>query len=218
MNVIDLGLIEYKKALDFQTEVLQKRIRGQIIDTLIIVEHYPVLTLGRIQKKEDIVSDIFFKEKNIPIILSNRGGAVTYHSPGQLVIYPIVDLREAKAMDISKYIDLLENITAAALNSLGVPTEPNGQRRGVWAFGKKIAFIGIGVRRWVTFHGLSVNINNDIEPFGYIHPCGERDIKVTSAKALLGRELDISVVKERFMEFFTKEAFSEVSKDAVAVA
>jgi lipoyl(octanoyl) transferase len=208
MEVRDLGISGYEEVLELQGELVQKRLAGEGEDTLIIVEHPPVVTLGRLSGNDSIVEKGYFEERGIPVIATGRGGKITFHAPGQLVLYPILDLKEKKK-DVSFFIDFLEKTTARSLNRLGVQAERNDRRRGVWAGGKKIAFIGIALKRWITFHGVSVNINNDIEAFERMHPCGEADIKVTSAKEALGHGLEMGEVKQVFAEEFARDLESE---------
>ncbi len=212
MDICDLGIVDYEDALCFQTDLWRKRVEKKVPDTLIMVEHEPVVTLGRVADESSMIDRELFEKKGISVVSTGRGGNITYHAPGQLVLYPIVDLAEKKR-DITFYIDFLEKTAARALNRFGVPAGRDEKRRGVWAGGRKIAFIGIAVKRWVTFHGVAVNINNDTTPFSGMHPCGESDIRVTSAKEVLGRELDMSEVKrvfaERFVEDFGREYSSQ---------
>jgi len=203
MDIVDLGIIDYKKALDVQIDLLKKRIDVKVPDTLIILEHEPVVTLGRIAGEEALLDPSYFEENKIPVLKTGRGGKNTYHAPGQLVLYPIVDLGAKR--DISFYIDFLERTVSRSLAKLGISSEANLARRGVWASGKKIAFIGIAVKKWVAYHGVSININNGIEPFLHMHPCGESDIRVTSAKEVMGRELDMDEVKKIFAEQFAED-------------
>jgi lipoate-protein ligase B len=210
MDVIDLGLKEYMEALAVQQDVLLKRIERRVPDTLLIVEHYPVITMGRSSLDNTVLDRRFFDEKGIEIIRTRRGGAITYHAPGQLVFYPVVDLRDKKR-DISLYIDMIEKAVTSAFVSLGVPASCGGGRRGVWVEEKKIAFIGISLKNWVTYHGVSVNINNDIVPFEKIDPCGEAGIRVTSARIFLGKELDMSEAKNVFADAFTRVLEQEYS-------
>jgi lipoate-protein ligase B len=204
MDVRDLGIAGYEDVLYLQEKLVRGRIEGKIPDTLIIVEHQPVVTLGRVAKKESVIDRSFFDARSIPVIETSRGGKITYHAPGQIVLYPIIDLREKKK-DVTFYIDFLEKVAVKSLARFGVPAARDEKRRGVWARGKKIAFIGVAFKRWIAYHGVSVNINNDLEPFLRMHPCGEPDIRVTSAKEILKRELDLAEVKKVVAEQFARE-------------
>jgi lipoyl(octanoyl) transferase len=204
IEVIDLGIIRYKEALKVQEDVLLKRIAGETGDTLIILEHEPVVTLGRLGGADSIIDRSFFIKNGIDVVNAPRGGEVTCHMPGQLVIYPVIDLGELKR-DVSFYIDFLEKAVLRALVSLGVAANRRPGERGVWVDGLKIAFTGIAVKKWVTYHGTAVNINNSMILFEKIHPCGEKDIRVTSASKCLGHRLDMQRVKKVFADEFDRE-------------
>lgn len=208
MYVLDLGILEYGEALGLQEKTVSRRLSGDVPDTIIMLEHYPVLTLGRLSEDNSILDIRFFEKFDIPVIRTRRGGKITYHAPGQLVIYPIIDLRK-KLKDVSFFVDVLERAVSASLNALGVRALPGGDRRGVWVDGGKIAFIGVAFKNWVAYHGVAVNINNDISPFERIDPCGEKGIKVTSAAACLGRDLDMKNVKKVFASVFAAEIEKE---------
>jgi len=208
VEICDLGVIGYEKALCLQTELVGRRIEGKAPDTLLVVEHERVVTLGRTEKAAGIIDEAFFEKQRIPVISTGRGGKVTYHAPGQLVFYPVIDLG-SKKRDISFYIDFLEKTAAKSLKRLGVPAERCQGKRGVWVEGKKIAFIGVAVKKWITFHGFAVNINNDITPFLHMAPCGESDIRVTSVKDWMGREADMLSAKEIFADQFVKDLEEE---------
>ena len=203
MEILDLGPRRYGEALETQKAVLAARIAGEVPDTLIVTEHYPVVTLGRTSREEDIDRG-FFGSQGIDVLESARGGKNTFHGPGQLVLYPVIDIGEKKK-DIAFYIDFLERAVARSLGMLGVPASRLEAKRGVWVGGKKIAFIGVAVKKWVTYHGVAVNINNGTGPFRHMSPCGERDIEVTSAKEYLGHEVDMARAKTVFQDVFSNE-------------
>lgn len=215
MEVIEMGTTPYLKALEVQNDLLEKRIDGEIPDTLLVLEHAPVVTLGRLAGEESALDRSYFQRNEIPVVRTVRGGRNTYHAPGQLVLYPMIDLGR-KRKNIALYIDFLERTVAASLEALGVPAEENLERRGVWVGGKKIAFIGIAVKKWVTYHGISININNGLEPFRRMHPCGESDICVTSASEVLGRTLDMSDVRKIFIEQFLSSFEKEYTLEETA--
>lgn len=200
--------MDYRESLCVQLDILDKRIRGLIPDTLLMVEHYPVLTMGRLSRSEEVIDRRYFEERAIPVVKTARGGRATYHGPGQLVLYPIMDIG-VKNRDIAFYLDMLEKTVANSLNELGVPAKRESGRRGVWSGGKKIAFTGIAVRKWVTYHGVSVNLNNSIEPFFKMHPCGEASIRVTSVREVTGGEIDMKKAREVFAARFVLDAEKE---------
>ena len=213
VKVIDLGITKYSDALVFQEDLLLKRISGRTEDTLVITEHYPVITLGRQFSEENILDPEYFKNKGIDILKTGRGGKITYHAPGQIVLYPVIDLR-GKKKDVSSYIDFLEKTVTESLKQIGVQARRDN-RRGIWVQNKKIAFIGIGIKQWVTYHGVSININNDIDPFLRINPCGESNIKVTSLKEELGHEADIEKTKEILAKRFEEDLVREYGVETV---
>ncbi|MFC1480099.1 lipoyl(octanoyl) transferase LipB [Candidatus Omnitrophota bacterium] len=208
VEIRDLGVVGYADVLRTQNDLLDKRIAGEIPDTLIMVEHDPVVTLGRVAEAASIIDKDFFDKQGISVISTGRGGKITYHAPGQLVLYPILSLSE-KRRDIGFYIDFLEKTTVNSLRRMGVAAERTEKSRGVWVEAEKIAFIGVAVKRWVTFHGVAINLNNDITPFTRMHPCGQSDIRVTSAKERLGREVNMMDAKKIFAEQFIKDLEAE---------
>ena len=214
LEIIDLGLISYSDFLTVQSDLLDKRINGLIEDTLVVAEHTPVVTLGRLSREEEVSDKDFFIDKNIPVIRTNRGGNATYHGPGQIVLYPVVDLAD-KQKDVSAYIDLLEKTICRSMECLGVAVSKNGQKRGVWFGEEKVSFIGVAFKKWVSFHGVSVNINNDITPFEHIDPCGEQGIKITSVKKILGMNMDMVKVKKILTEQFIKDLESSYVDEKV---
>lgn len=207
INVLELGVIKYLDAFKLQEELLRRRIEGTIPDTLIVLEHESVLTLGRLSSEENIIDRRYFDENRIDILKTRRGGKITYHAPGQIVLYPIIDLRDKKK-DVSFYIDFLERTVARSLSAMGVEVDEK-KRRGVWSGEKKIAFIGIGINSWVSYHGVSVNVNNSLDAFRKINPCGEENIEVTSVKECLGIEVDIKRAKHIFAKEFTRSLEEE---------
>ena len=207
LEILDLGTVDYEDALRVQEDLLHRRIDGDMPDTLVVLEHEPVVTLGRANGEDGTIDRDFFAKKGIPVLSTGRGGRITCHMPGQLVMYPVIDLSD-KERDVSFYIDFLEKTVSNALDRLGIAAVRDKERRGVWVDGRKIAFIGIAVKKWVTYHGVAVNINNDLKPFEFMHPCGEADIRVTSAKECLGHEVSMEEVKRAFAAEFKRDLSS----------
>ncbi|HPS20266.1 MAG TPA: lipoyl(octanoyl) transferase LipB [Candidatus Omnitrophota bacterium] len=201
LAVLDLGVTRYGDAFRIQLDNLEKRITRGIPDTLIVTEHEPIVTLGRLSSDSNILNTKYFGDNSISIERTNRGGDVTYHAPGQLVFYPIVDL-SAWGRDIATYIDFLEISVMKALIEIGVCAERIRDVRGVWARDRKIAFTGVAVKKWITYHGVSVNVNNDVEPFRHMNPCGIKNIKVTSVMNELGASQDLNRIKDIFCRHF----------------
>ncbi len=208
MEIMDLGIKSYDDALCVQREVLLRRIEGKSDDTLILVEHHPVVTLGRLSGDDSIPCRGHLEKKGIPVVSVGRGGRATFHAPGQLVMYPIIDL-SGKKKDIARYIDFLEKTVARSLVKIGVQAARVKEQRGIWVGAKKIAFTGVAVKKWVTYHGVAININNDTGGFSLIHPCGDKNMEVISARELLGRALDMSKVKAVFIDQFRRDIEKE---------
>ena len=182
-ELIDLGRIGYAGALDLQHDLVERRKRGEIPDQLLIVEHSHVITMGRNGHAENLLaSPEILLGAGIELHYTDRGGDVTYHGPGQIVGYPIFDLREWKR-DVIAYVRALEQVLIEALAEFGI----NGVRQpgatGVWINGAKVAAIGVHISRWVTSHGFAVNLDTDLDYFKYIVPCGLRQ-PVTSMRTL----------------------------------
>jgi lipoyl(octanoyl) transferase len=170
--VRDLGRMPYAEALALQQALVEQRKRGEIPDQLLFVEHPHVITMGRNGHASNILaSDEVLDRTGISFHQVNRGGDVTYHGPGQVVGYPIFDLREWKR-DVMAYVRGLEQAIIEALGDLGVTAERSPGNTGVWVDGKKIAAIGVHISRWVTSHGFALNLDTDLRYFQYIIPCG----------------------------------------------
>lgn len=188
---VDLGRMEYVACWRLQQEAARLRADGLIEDTLLFVEHGPVLTLGSsFQESNLLFSPEQYRERGIDVVRTDRGGDVTFHGPKQLVIYPIFNIRNLGA-DLHKWLrDLEETVirTLADFGNEGYRFPPN---TGVWTGGKKIAAIGIKVSRWISLHGIALNCNNDLSPFGLIVPCGIKEYGVTSLSKETGREISI---------------------------
>lgn len=174
LEVIDLGRMRYADALAVQQELVEQRKRSQGVDTLLYVEHPHVVTLGRnAQQQHVLASEEILARTGIELYETDRGGDVTYHGPGQVVGYPILDLKGWKR-DVHAYFAAMEQVLIDALGKLGVRAGRIGERgyEGVWVAGAKIAAIGIHISRWVTSHGFALNVDTDLSYFQYIVPCG----------------------------------------------
>lgn len=168
----DLGRIGYGEAFAVQQSLVEQRKRGEICDQFLIVEHPHTITLGRNGKMEHLLAgEEALRRAGIAFHASDRGGDITYHGPGQIVGYPIVDLREWKR-DVVAYVRALEEVLIGALAEFGIGAERIPGCTGVWAGKKKIAAIGVHISRWVTSHGFALNVNTDLSYFQYIVPCG----------------------------------------------
>jgi lipoyl(octanoyl) transferase len=180
-------LMEYEKARDLQVRLVDARYRGMLgSDILLLMEHLPVFTLGRRGGRENLtVSELFVKNAGISIIHAERGGDVTFHGPGQLVGYPIIDLR-AVGLTVTGYVEMLEEVMILTAAHWGVTATRNPRNHGVWVGDRKLGSLGIAIRRGIAFHGFALNVNNSLEPFDWINPCGLQGVKMTSILAEIG--------------------------------
>lgn len=200
LEIADWGRVPYDTALTRQNAMVCDRIDGTAPDRLILVEHPPVVTLGRSSGKADLcISEKDYREKGITLAEVDRGGKATYHGPGQMVAYPILKL---KHRDLHRFVRQLLTVVSRVLNAYGLEPELKTGNPGLWVDSAKIASIGMAVRKWVTYHGISLNVNMDLTPFQWIVPCGHPDENITSIKQLLGRSVDMETVKQRFIEAF----------------
>lgn len=182
-DVLDLGRLAYQPAWDLQRELVEQRKAGAIADRLLFVEHPHVLTMGRNGHNENVLAaPEQLARLGIQLHHINRGGDVTYHGPGQIVGYPILDLREWKR-DVVAYVRALEQVIIDALAGFGVSAERNPGKTGVWTGGAKIAALGVHISRWVTSHGFALNVDTELDYFRYIVPCGLTE-PVTSLRAV----------------------------------
>lgn len=200
--VYDLGLIDYEEAYRIQKDFVARRKRGDIDDSVILCEHRSVFTIGRSGKKKNLlVSEKALNEKGIKVLNVDRGGDITFHGPGQLVAYPILDLN-LRGMGLHSYLRSLEEAAIRFLSYYSILGERLNGRTGVWVGGKKIASIGICASNWITYHGLSININVDLRFFSMIRPCGLKDIEVTSLGRILERYVMMQEAKEALKSSF----------------
>ena len=203
----NLDLIDYKKAWDLQYQIHSLRVNNEIDDTLFLLEHPNTYTLGKTANIENLISDENFLEKNsISVFNIDRGGDITYHGPGQLVGYPIINLSDWY-QDSHKYLRALEEVIIKVCNEYGITAARNEKYTGVWVGDSKIAAIGIKISRWVTMHGFAFNVNTDLSLFNGIIPCGISDKAVTSLEKELGVSIKVSEVKEKVITHF-QEVFN----------
>ena len=198
-NILDLGLSPYQDAWDLQKQLQSQRILGQIKDHLLLVEHLPVYTLGKNSPKEHLLNN---ESKNISIIQTDRGGKITFHGPGQLVGYPILDLNQYKK-SVSWYMRELEQLIIDVLNEYDIKADRKEGLTGTWVGDKKIAALGVRISKWVTMHGFSLNINPDLKYYRGIIPCGISEYGVTSMANLLGENVpSMNEIKETLVKHF----------------
>jgi lipoate-protein ligase B len=191
--------IDYLAALEMQEKLVDLKQREPAPDILLLVEHPHVYTTGRGGRTSNILAP-----QEIPVYRTSRGGDVTYHGPGQLVVYPIVDLRSKLRRDVHRYLRNLESAAIRTLNDFGLQGARQPPFTGIWIGSRKIAAIGIAVRRSITFHGLALNVNTDLSYFSRIIPCGLGWAGVTSMAQELGKEQSAERVKNRFLHHFAE--------------
>ena len=206
INILDLGRMDYKSSWEFQKNLHKDVLNGNKPDTLILVEHQPVFTLGKNANKDNLLD-----RGNVKVFNVERGGDITFHGPGQLVGYPILDLNNYKK-NISWFMRTLEQILIECLNSFDIDAHQKKGLTGVWVNDEKIGAQGVKISRWVTMHGFSLNINTDLSFFDMIVPCGITDCKVTSMKKLLGATQNIQDVKFQIVKAFNENIYLPESK------
>ena len=206
--ILDLGLIDYKKAWDLQHQLWSKRAEEELPDLLLILEHPHVITFGRRGNRSHLIaSPEVLETMKIPVFHVERGGDVTYHGPGQMVVYPILDLKEY-GYRLVRYIGQLEEVILRVLKDFGIEGRRDPLNRGVWVNGEKIASVGVAIKQWISFHGFSLNYETDLKYFELINPCGLEGKKMTSMAKILGIEISRERLWER-ISFHSKEVFQK---------
>ena len=201
-HVEQLGLVSYADGLRLQRELVAQRKAGAVPDTLLLLEHPHVYTLGRNAKKENLlISAAQLVARGAQVFEIDRGGDVTYHGPGQLVGYPVVDLAQHRR-DIAWYMRCLEEVFIAVAGEYGIEAGRLAGAPGVWVGNDKLVALGVHISRWVTSHGFAFNVNTDLRYFDGIVPCGLRDKGVTSLQKLLGRRVEMEEVAEKVVQHF----------------
>jgi lipoate-protein ligase B len=204
LAIRDCGLANYREVLALQQELLEQRRSGQIADTILIVEHPAVITLGaRKSANKLLVGPDELARRNIDLVEIRRGGGATAHNPGQLVFYPILHLQELR-LDINQYVRTLEAIGIELLAGLGVQSERRQGFPGLWVDGRKIASIGVRVSRFVTCHGMAINIQNDLSIFDLMVPCGLDGVRMTSVQKETGKTYDMEQIKTQLSRLLTR--------------
>jgi lipoate-protein ligase B len=206
--ILDLGLMDYGKAWDLQHDLWSRRVEGELPDLLLLLEHPHVITLGRRGNRSHlIVSPEVLEAMKIPIFHVERGGDITYHGPGQMMVYPILDLKDY-GYRLIRYIDQLEEVILHVLKDFGIEGRRDPSNRGVWVNSDKIASIGVAIKRWVSFHGFSLNYETDLKYFDLINPCGLVGKKMTTMAKILGTRISRESLSERII-FHFKEVFKK---------
>jgi len=199
-----LGVVPYAEALELQRSLVEDRRASRIPDTLLLLEHPPVLTLGVRGdggRSHILVTAEALARRGISVFETGRGGDITYHGPGQLVGYPILDLKPDRC-DVHRYVRDLEEVIIRTAASYGVATGREPGLTGVWAGRDKLAAIGVRIARWITSHGFALNVSTDLDAFNLIVPCGIADRGVSSLERLVGRTVELGEVRERVIGHF----------------
>jgi lipoate-protein ligase B len=194
---IDIPAMGYGEAWNLQGRLVAAR-KDKTIDTdvILFLEHPPVFTLGNRGGLNNLtVSESFLEKAGVPVIQVERGGDITFHGPGQLVVYPIIDLRGAR-LTVVDYIENLEQVMIRAVADWGINAVRHPMNRGVWVGNNKLGSVGIAIRRGIAFHGMALNVNLSLKPFGWINPCGLQDTRMTSMEQELSRKVLMNQVRQ----------------------
>jgi lipoyl(octanoyl) transferase len=204
----DLGILEYNRALALQVKTrAQKTADPDLLDQLFFVQHPPVFTFGKNGGRENlVVSDDFLSARDVATVQTDRGGNVTYHGPGQAVLYPIVDLEKAR-IGVADFVQGLEEIMLRTVSYFGVTAARDSRNHGLWVGPGKIGSVGLSIKKGISIHGLALNINPDLTPFSWINPCGMENVPITSIEKELNaaghtQSPPMNEVKRQFINCF----------------
>jgi len=212
LHILDLGYKDYKDVWDLQKTLHSKRVEKQIPNTLMLVEHNPVITMGKSGHASNVLFPVeHLKERGVDFYQIERGGDATYHGPGQLVGYPIFNVKDGLA-GIKPFIDGIEQAIIASLSDFRIKGYRKDKMIGVWTEKGKVCSIGVAVKRWVSFHGFALNVNTDLEYFYLIVPCGLRNVEMTSMKQILGQAVSMDEVKKSVIKNFGKVFINDSNK------
>lgn len=207
--VSDLGLCAYREALALQESLIEAKLAGDPDDYLLVLEHEPVYTLGRAADERDLRgADL---QLGVDAVRVGRGGGVTFHGPGQLVSYPIIALERSRR-DVGSYVRSLEGVLIEVCRRFGVDAGRKVGLPGVWVDGAKIASVGVGIRRWIAFHGVALNVSTDLGFFSRIVPCRMPDVRMTSLARQLGTAPSAAAVRREFVGVF-QDAFGYARRE-----
>lgn len=203
LHAVHLGVVPYTKAFELQERIVRRQIDGELPDVLLTLEHPPTITIGISGDSADIrVEESLLLARNIELVKSNRGGKATYHGPGQLVVYPLIELKRY-GPGLRDYLSILEDVTISTLGDRGVQATRVQGKPGVWVEERKIASIGIRLRRGRTMHGIAINLTTDLTHFDFFVPCGMPEIRMTSLAMETGAEVQFEDVRRRWIEHFS---------------
>ncbi|WP_338033280.1 lipoyl(octanoyl) transferase LipB [Desulfobulbus alkaliphilus] len=218
----DLQVLEYRRALDLQVEARNAKIQDRSLpDQLFFVQHPPVFTFGKRGGKENLVkSEFFLEQQGIDMVQTDRGGNITYHGPGQAVLYPVVDLERA-CIGVADFVYGLEEIMGRTAEDFGVAINRDPRNRGMWKGSRKIGSVGLSIKRRISIHGLALNVSLDLTPFSWINPCGLSRAAMTSLQQELQisqkRDLSVSMdaVKEKFVTYFCRLFHFQLTRETI---
>lgn len=211
-RLVQPGTVPYRQAVALQESYVNEVVSGEGSEKLILLEHPHVITMGRGFHRENLLfSPEWLQEQGVSVEESGRGGDVTYHGPGQLVGYPILDLREKP--DLHLYLRRLEDLMIRTVADFGILADRKSGLTGIWVGNEKIGAIGVRVARWVASHGFALNVNTNLRYFEFIIPCGIREHGVTSMQKLLGRKIPIEDVRESLISHFEQIFERKVNRD-----
>ena len=221
-RLVDLGRMEYAAAYDLQQRLVERRRGGSLAgDLFLLVEHPPTFTLGRRGGRENLmVAERFLHDRGIPLVHIERGGDITYHGPGQVVLYPILHLHQAK-LSVAGYVERLEEVMLRLAATCGVTAARDPRNHGVWVGNAKLGSIGIAIRHGIAFHGLALNVDIDLTPFSWVNPCGLSGVAMTSLSRERGeRQPRETIIQEipmvlgevfaRSFDFLNKEQLDDL--------
>jgi lipoate-protein ligase B len=207
---INLGRSRYKDVWDLQKRLVDLRYQSKIPDTLLLTEHDPVITMGRATSKANLLcTPEELKSRCIDLFEIERGGDITFHGPGQLVAYPIIDLNN-RGRDLHQYLRDLESLVISTLGDLGLEAGIKKGLTGVWVGDHKVAAIGVAVSRWISYHGLALNINTEMDYYKLINPCGITRYPVGSVSQMLGKEIEFDFVADLLADNFARMFYYEM--------
>ena len=199
-----LGKVPYTKAMALQGALVAKRKLEKIPDALLLVEHPHVYTMGRNARRSNLLTEPNkLQGLKVEVHKTDRGGDVTYHGLGQLVGYPILDLKQHRR-DISWYMDTLEQVLICTANDFGIAASARNGMRGIWVGEEKLGSLGVHISRWITSHGFALNVNTDLTYFDHIIPCGLEGVRMTSLEKLTGKKVSLKCVGESIVDHFVK--------------